>query len=153
MNPTRPLLVLLAAAAVSACSAQATPGYGWSFQQDEYEGAKLAYGAPNSDDVLLMMSCAAHSGQVQLSAVTERPHPELVLASGRARDRFAGEVVESELGGLLLEARATPNARSLEGFAKTGKLAITAYGETVSLAATPAERPGVSQFFEACRRA
>lgn len=150
MKPVRPLLVLLAAAAISACSAQSAPGYVWSYQQDEYEGAKLAYGAPNSDDVLLMMSCAAHSGQVRLSAVTERTSPELALASGRARDRFTGEIVESEMGGLLLEARAKTNARSLQGFAKTGKLSWSAFGETVNLAAGPEERPAVSQFFEAC---
>lgn len=150
MVPARAFAVLLAAAAVSACSAQSAPGYAWSYQQDEYEGAKLAYGAPNSDDVVLMMSCAAHSGQVRLSAVTERTHPELALASGRARDRFAGEIVEDELGGLLLEAQAQSNARSLQGFAKTGKLTWKAFGETVNLAAAPEERPAVSQFFETC---
>jgi hypothetical protein len=151
MSPARPILVLIVAAAVCACSAQSAPGYAWSYQQDEYEGAKLAYGAPNSDDVLLMMTCAPRSGQVRLSAVTERAHEELVLASGRARDRFAGEVQPDELGGLLLEARAGADARSLSGFARTGKLSMAAFGETVNLAAGPDERPGVSRFFEVCR--
>ena len=151
MSATRAILVLLAAAGVCACQAQSAPGYAWSYQQDEYEGAKLAYGAPNSDDVLIMMTCAPNSGQVRLSAVTERTQNELVLASGRARDRFSGELLPDEMGGLLLEARASTDARSLDGFARTGKLSWAAFGETLSLTAGPEERAGVSQFFEVCR--
>jgi hypothetical protein len=137
--------------ALAGCSAQAAPDYGWSFQQDEHEGAKLAYGAPSSDDVVLMMTCAPGSGHVLLSAVTERTREEIVLASGGARDRFSGELLPSELGGLLLEAKAQAEARSLTGFARTGKLSMAANGETISLAAHGEEREGVSQFFETCR--
>lgn len=152
MSPARVLLALLTTAAVCACQAQSAPGYAWSYQQDEQEGAKLAYGAPNSDDVLLMMTCAPNSGQVLMSAVTERTQNELVLASGRARDRFTGELLPDEMGGgLLLEARASTDSRSLDGFARTGKLSWAAFGETLSLTAGPDERAGVSEFFEVCR--
>ena len=147
----RSFFIAACALAVAGCSAQAAPDYGWSFQQNEQEGAKLAYGAPSSDDVVLMMTCAPGSGRVLLLAVTERPKEEIVLASGRARDRFSGELLPSELGGLLLEARAEAQARSLAAFARTGKLTMAANGETVSLAAHGEERAGVSQFFQVCR--
>jgi hypothetical protein len=144
-------IVALAALVVGGCSAQSAPGYVWSYQRDQYEGAKLAYGAPSSDEVLLMMTCAPGSGHVRLSAVTERTQEEIVLASAGARDRFSGELAPSELGGLLLETQAKTSARSLTGFARTGKLSMSASGETVSLAAGPDERAGVTQFFEVCR--
>lgn len=148
----RSFIIAACTLALAGCSAQAAPDYGWSFQQDEHEGAKLAYGAPSSDDVVLMMTCAPNSGRVLLSAVTERPREEIVLASGGARDRFSGELLPSELGGLLLEARVEAKARSLAGFARTGKLSIVAAGgETISLPARGDEREGVSQFFETCR--
>ena len=101
-----------------------------------------------------MMTCAPGSGHVLLSAVTERTREELVLASGGARDRFPGEVLPSELGGLLLETqvKAEAKSKSLAGFARTGKLSmVAAGGETVSLAARGDEREGVSRFFEVCR--
>ena len=118
----------------------------------QQEGAKLAYGAPSSDDVVLMMTCAPGSGHVMLSAMTERTREEIVLASGGARDRFSGEVLPSELGGLLLETQVEAKSKSLAGFARTGKLSmVAAGGETVSLAARGDEREGVSRFFEVCR--
>ena len=148
----RSFFIAACALAVAGCSAQAAPDYGWSFQQNEQEGAKLAYGAPSSDDVVLMMTCAPNSGRVLLSAMTERTREEITLASGGARDRFPGEVLQSELGGLLLETQVEAKAKSLAGFARTGKLSIVAPGgETVSLAARGDEREGVSQFFEVCR--
>ena len=147
----RSFLIAACALAAAGCSAQAAPDYGWSFQQDEHEGTKLAYGAPSSDDVVLMMTCAPGSGHVMLSAMTERTREEIVLASGGARDRFSGEVLPSELGGLLLEAKVEAEARSLAAFARTGKLTMAANGETVSLAAHGEERAGVSQFFQVCR--
>lgn len=147
----RSFIIAACALAVAGCSAQAAPGYGWSFQQDEQEGAKLAYGAPSSDDVVLMMTCAPRSGHVLLSAMTERTREEIVLASGSARDRFSAEVLPSELGGLLLEARAEAKAESLAGFARTGKLSMAANGETISLPARDAEREGVRRFLETCQ--
>ena len=40
---------------------------GWSLHHAEGEGAKLAYGQPDSDNVLLMMTCQPKSGQVLVS--------------------------------------------------------------------------------------
>jgi len=151
MSRSLSIAAVIAAIVVGGCSAQSAPGYVWSYQRDEHEGAKLAYGVPFSDDVLLMMTCAPGSGQVRLSALTERTQEEIVLTSAGARDRFSGEIAPSELGGLLLEAQVKASARSLDGFARTGKLFMSASGETVSLAAGPDERAGVTRFFEVCR--
>jgi hypothetical protein len=150
------LIFAVAATAFSlaACAHEdAAPGYAWSYQQDEYEGAKLAYGAPSSDDVLLMMTCAPGSGKVLLSALTEEAQNDIVLTSGSGRDRFAGAAMPSEIGGALVEAEVTAKAASLNHFAETGELAMMAGTETVSLAASGEEQAGVKRFFEACQQA
>ena len=43
-------------------------GMAWSLHETPEEGAKLAYGAPNSDNVALMLSCQPASGQVLCKA-------------------------------------------------------------------------------------
>lgn len=149
---SRSLSVLFVlAAGLCACAQPTAPGYAWSYQQDEHEGAKLAYGAPSSDDVVLMMTCAPGSGRVLLSAISEGSRNDIVLASAGGRDRFTGATAPSELGGALVEAEAPASARALDGFARTGDLAMMAGGEQVSLAAGHGEREGVAEFFEICR--
>jgi hypothetical protein len=151
-----PLIFAVAATAFSlgACAHEdGVEGYAWSYQQDEYEGAKLAYGAPSSDDVLLMMTCAPGSGTVLLSALAEEAQNDIVLTSGSDKDRFAGAAMPSEIGGALVEAKAQAKAASLDHFAQTGELAMMAGTEKVSLAASGEEQAGVKRFFEACRQA
>jgi len=146
-------IVALAAAgfALSGCAHEAAAaGYAWSYQQSAGEGVKLAYGAPASDDVLLMMTCAPHSGRVLLSAVTDGTQEEIVLASGGGHDRFTGAAMPSELGGALVEAEVQAGSATLDGFARTGELSMTAGEETVSLAASGADRADVKEFFETC---
>jgi hypothetical protein len=149
------ILTIAAAALTLAACAQddGVDGYAWSYQQDEYEGAKLAYGAPSSDDVLLMMTCAPGSGTVLLSALTEKAQNDIVLTSGSGKDRFAGAAMPSELGGALVEAEARAKAPSLDHFAETGDLVMLAGQQKVSLAASGEERAGVKQFFETCQQA
>jgi hypothetical protein len=153
MSRTRSIIAIAAAAlAVGACAhEESVEGYAWSYQQDAHEGAKLAYGAPSSDDVLLMMTCAPGSGRVLLSALAEAAQNDIVLTSGSGRDRFAGAAMPSELGGALVEAEVEAQAASLDGFARTGKLAMVAGSQKVSLAASGEERAGVKQFFETCQ--
>jgi hypothetical protein len=149
---SRILSIIAFAAALGGCAHEAdAPGYAWSYQHSGGEGVKLAYGAPSSDDVLLMMTCAPHSGRVLLSAITEGAQNDIVLASGSGRDRFTGAAMPSELGGALVEAEARAASPSLDRFARTGDLSMMAGAQKVSLAANGAERAGVQQFFEACR--
>jgi len=151
--PSTILALSAAALALAACAHETTSAsnYAWSYQQNEYEGAKLAYGAPSSDDVLLMMTCAPHSGRVQLSAITDAAQNDIVLTSGKGRDRFTGAAAPSEFGGAIVEAEAQARAPSLDRFARTGDLAMMAGAQKVSLAASGAAHAGVKQFFETCR--
>lgn len=145
------LTIIAAGAALCGCATDGRAGsYAWSYQQVEGEGEKLAYGAPNSDDVLLMMTCEPGSGRVLLSALAEAPQSDIVLASGAGQDRFPGEAMDSELGGMIVEAQAAARATSLRGFAETGRLSMMAGDHKVSLDAG-AERADVQRFFQACR--
>jgi hypothetical protein len=138
--------------ALGGCAHEASaPGYAWSYQQSEGEGVKLAYGAPASDDILLMMTCAPHSGRVRLSAVTEAAQNDIVLASGKGRERFVGAAMPSELGGALVEAEAQAASPALARFAQTGDLAMMAGAQRVSLNAAGTERADVRQFFQSCQ--
>ena len=62
-------------------------GMAWSLHQTPEEGMKLAYGAPASDNVVLMMTCQPGAGQVLLSSVSGQPQSAIVLKSGRDRSR------------------------------------------------------------------
>ena len=44
------------------------PGYAWSYMDNADEGPKLAYGRPNSDDVVMMLACAPRASTVTLTA-------------------------------------------------------------------------------------
>jgi len=127
----------------------ATSSYRWAYLQDDNEGPRLAYGRPASDDVVLMISCRPGQDQVALSAVG-LPGGELVLASGRAESRFAGAQVDDALSQDLLEARGKASAPALDGFRRSGELALLTQGERHSLSAEPADRGHVKAFFKAC---
>lgn len=145
-------LIAVAAAAMSlgGCVHQKAEGFSWSFQQNPDEGVKLAYGQPQSDNVLLMMTCAPGSGQVMLSAIGGRD--DIVLAAGKDRDRFDGRAAPSAFGtGHLVEAQAHTAAPSLRTFARTGELAMMEGRRRIDLAAEPQERAGVQRFFRTCR--
>lgn len=152
------LIVSAAAMALGACAREAASDnlapvasdYGWFFHEDAFEGAKLAYGAPESDDVLLMLTCEPGSGQVAMSTIAEQARPAIVLASNGDRDTFDASASESELGGMLIEAHAAVAAPSLARFARTGELSMRTNGDRVSLAASARDREQVSQFFAAC---
>jgi hypothetical protein len=58
------------------------PGYAWNYMNSAEEGPKLAYGRPDSDDVVMMMACAPRAATVTLTA-TGLAGDEIALASGR----------------------------------------------------------------------
>ncbi|HEX6859923.1 MAG TPA: hypothetical protein VF138_06955 [Caulobacteraceae bacterium] len=151
MSRSLALAALFAAGLAGACAANgAAPQYAWSYQQVEGEGEKLAYGAPNSDDVLLMMTCAPGSGRVTMSALTDDARSDITLASGGDQHRFAGAAYPSELGGAIIEAEARAKAPTLTHFAETGDLTLLAGGQKVKLDADAGQKTAVTQFFQAC---
>ena len=127
----------LLAAARAGCAHEkvAVNGYQWAYLGDDATSPRLAYGRPNSDDVVLMISCRPGQDQVDLSAVG-LTGGQLVLASGRAESRFdAAGVKDAMSGGDLLEARGKASAPALAAFQKSGDLALLAKGGRHSLAA------------------
>jgi hypothetical protein len=125
-------------------------GYRWAYLTDPAESPRLAYGRPNSDDVVLMMSCRPGQDQVNVSVVG-LSGGEVVLASGRTESRFAAARVQDALTeGGLLEARGKASAPALASFRKSGDLALLSKGERHSLMAESADRGHVRAFFKAC---
>lgn len=124
--------------------------YRWAYLADDAESPRLAYGRPASDDVVLMMRCAPGRDQVEVSAVG-LTGGEIILASGRAESRFPAVRVDDALAETgLLEARGKATAPALDGFRKSGDLALLTNGERHGLSADRADRGGVRAFFRAC---
>lgn len=125
-------------------------GYRWAYLEEGPEAPRLAYGRPNSDDVVLMISCQPGRDQVAVSAVG-LSGGEIVLASGRAETRFAGARINDAMSdGGVLEARGKASAPALAGFSKSGDLALLTEGERHDLTAGSADRGHVKAFFKAC---
>ena len=143
----------IAGLALSGCVTKPTVApsdFAWSYSTNPGEGAKLAYGRPQSDDVLLMLVCAPGGAQVALSA-SGLNGADLMLASGEARTSLRGSVgqgFEGEDG--LIEATLPARAPALAAFRQTGALNLTSGGRSVSLTAADADRPAVRKFFNDC---
>ncbi|HRD28217.1 MAG TPA: hypothetical protein PLO65_07955 [Caulobacter sp.] len=151
MPRTVSILCAMAALALGSCvSRPVAPGFAWSYQNNAGEGPKLAYGAPASDNIVLMMTCQPGSQRVDLSLLGGSPRAGLVLASGDARQRLAGDLVAAPGLGQMIETSTHAASPPLARFARTGDLSLIDRGKTVRLDASPLERQGVSQFFEAC---
>jgi hypothetical protein len=141
----------------AACAHQGgpeAPGMAWSLQHAEGEGAKLAFGQPSSDNVLLMMTCQPRSGQVLVSVTTGEVSDAIELSSKEHVSRLSGQAVPAMgEGSVLMEAEAGADDRTLASFARTGELAVVENGRRSALPVRAAERETVSRFFAECRAA
>lgn len=152
MPRTLVILAAMAALALGSCvSRPAVTGFAWTYQNNEGEGPKLAYGAPASDNVVLMMTCEPGARRVDVSLMGGSPKAGLTLVSGDARQTLKADLVSSPGVGQMIQAVARPASAPLAGFARTGDLSLIDRGRTVDFGASPSERPGVARFFEACR--
>lgn len=145
------LAALMLAAGLAGCAHEkvAANGYRWAYLAEGGDAPRLAYGRPDSDDVVLMMSCRPGGGEIDLSAVG-LSGGELVLASGRSESRFAAAKIDDAMIEGLMEARGDVGAPALQGFRKSGDLMLLNRGERHSLAANSADRGQVRAFFTAC---
>jgi len=143
----------MACAALGSCVHQGADvtGFAWSYQDNPGEGPKLAYGAPASDNIVLMMTCDPEAATVNLSLLGGSPARNLTLASGSHKADFRGEAVPGPGAVGMIEASADLGARPLARFAETGKLSVIDRGRTAKLDASREDRAGVQRFFEACR--
>lgn len=143
----------LMTAALASCSHEtvAADGYRWAYlAADDADAPRLAYGRPDSDDVVLMMSCQPGRDEVNLSALG-LSGAELVLASGAAESHFTGATIRDAMSEAeLLEASGKTTAPALEGFKRSGDLAVLSQGGRHSLTAGSADRNNVRAFFRAC---
>ena len=136
----------------------------------EGEAAYLVYGVPDSDDGRIALSCRKGSGRVTVMApvthrvesrldpsgrwldARERPSPWPVavsLRSGSARAELRGQAQPDEMnGGSTVEATLAAGSPVLLAFSRSGRLSLTAYGETVDEPPAPAGR--ASAFLKAC---
>lgn len=124
--------------------------YRWSYMAPaDAEAPRLAYGLPNSDDLVLMMSCR-QGGGLDVTAVGVSGQ-EIALASDGAESRLPASRVDDELNeGGTLQASAQAGDAVLTGFRKSGDLTLLVGGERHSLAAGSADRASVRDFFKAC---
>ncbi|HEY8571863.1 hypothetical protein [Phenylobacterium sp.] len=151
----RAIFSLIAACAISACAHQTTPPVaaveGMRWIEVEGDDPKVAFGVPDSDVMVVMMTCAPRSGQVAI-AVTAAPDakPRAVeLRSGQAAQRLAAVTMPSELHDGLVETAAPASGPVLASFARTGELAIGVGASPMLLPA--ADRQMAGRFVEACR--
>lgn len=154
----RSLVSIFAALSLAGCAHPVTPvatgpDMAWSLSHAEGEGAKLAYGQPQTDNVLLMLTCAPRSGAVQVSmtAPNGTGATALKLSSGGRSARLKGESAPSGLGdGLLVEAQARADDPVLTRFAESGELAVAVGARRTEL---PADPDKSRRFVESCRAA
>ncbi len=122
---------------------------GWSLHETPEEGAKLAYGAPNSDNVALMMTCRPASGEVLVSTNALQPAPAIVLKSGKTETALPATATPSMGEGHFLEAGAKANDPVLASFARTGDITLVQGKDQLKLPAR-GDRSQISKFFAAC---
>lgn len=153
----RAIITLTVSTLMAACAHQgpqtaAMPGMAWSLSQSEGEGAKLAYGQPSSDNVLLMMTCRPKSGTVGLSLASPAGAPAIELSSRGKSSRLRATSTTSGLSdGALLEANASAADPVLKAFARSGDLALVENGKRTALPVRAGERGHVSDFLATCR--
>lgn len=142
----------LLAASLSGCAHEQTAQgpYRWAYLADDGD-PRLAYGRPNSDDVVLMLNCQPGQDQIRVSALGLAGQ-EIVLTSGKTESRFPAQALEDDMSGSrLLEGRGRTTAPALANFRKSGDLTLMAPSGRHSLAAASADRSKVRNFFKACR--
>jgi hypothetical protein len=123
---------------------------GWSLHETPEEGAKLAYGAPNSDNVALMLSCQPASGNVRVSTASMQASPAIVLKSGKTEIALPATATPSMGEGHFLEAGAKANDPVLASFARTGDITLMQGKDSMQLSAK-GDRTQISKFFATCK--
>lgn len=144
----------LAGIALSGCATQPTADmqdFAWSYANNPGEGAKLAYGRPQSDEVLLMMTCAPGDSVVLSAAAVGGA--KLMLASGEAKTSLDGIVTDGFDGVGFVEATTSSRGPALKAFRRSGELILTTGARRFEMDALDGDKPAVRRFFNACAAA
>lgn len=161
-------LVVAAAALLTGCvqqreppapgqTSRTEPGMGFFLTSTDDEGAKLAYGRANSDDVWLMLQCRPGSRTVE---IYDARHPGarkgdmLTLTSGQVQSALAPTLEPNPAvnDGVMVRAQATTGLPALDGFRHTGAVAVKLGSREYALSASAAEKAQIARFFSACER-
>ncbi|MDP1875343.1 hypothetical protein [Phenylobacterium sp.] len=145
---------------VAACAhpvAEAPAPMAWSFNHTHSEGLKLVYGQPQSDNVLVMLSCHPQSGEVEVAVITSDgvsgsgDSGAVGLSSRQERLDLTSAVAPTPIAGLgVVIESAAANTPALDRFARTGELSVQTAGKTVAAPARGADQALVSDFFGQC---
>jgi hypothetical protein len=131
------------------------PDEGFFFDQ-EGSDARLAYGRANSDDVQLMLRCEAGQGQVEITDAVlgeAKTGDLLLLISGKAKSALPARVeTNEESGGRLAIVQADTSASALDGFRRSGVIAVRLGTRQYELSATASEKAAIARFFSLCDR-
>jgi hypothetical protein len=138
-------------------AAQAQPGMGFFLTSTEDEGLKLVYGRDGSDDVWLMLECKPGSRKVEVFVARHAGAHKgdmLTLTSGKVQSALAAAVEPDAAGagGVMVLAHATPELPALDGFRRTGSIAVKLGAREYALSASSAEKPQIAKFFSGCER-
>ena len=154
----RSIFGLSAALLLAACAHQATeapPALAWSLQQNPTEGVKLTYGQPQTDNILVMMSCLPASNHVELAvaARTAGEAPVHIRSAGAVLP-LDGPAWPTPMAGVgMVIAPASADQPTLARFARTGELVVEADGRAVRAPARARDdRALVADFFSVCRQ-
>lgn len=144
---------LVSAATLNACSRQdvETARAQWNLWFEGRE-AKLAYGAPNTDQTPIVLSCQAGDGEVRVFADSDAgDQARVTLASGRKISELQGRAERDPLtGGYAVQATAPVDAEAFEAFSRSGKLAMVGARVSRVMAARDDDRAAVERFFDWC---
>ena len=156
----RALLSLITSLALPSCAHQSAPAVsstdGMRWIEVQGEEPKLAFGAPDSDVLVLMMTCAPKSGAVSIAffAGPSAPGGTLHLSSGKTHARLAARATAPDAEGptndVVVEADSSATAPVLTSFARTGELSAGTSGSAMPL--PTAEPRMASRFVERCAR-
>jgi hypothetical protein len=137
-------------------TAQVQPGMGFGLSSTPDEGLKLVYGRAGTDDVWLMLECRPGSRKID---VVDVEHPKarkgqmLTLTSGRVQSALSPTLQTDEEGeGVDVIAHATPDLPALDGFRRTGQIAVKVGSREYALSASEAEKPRIAKFFNGCEK-
>jgi hypothetical protein len=128
------------------------PGFAL-FYMDEGSSAKLAYGAPNSDDVGVMMECAKGSNVIEVSEVARTGPSHTLDLTSQGRSASLQAIPAGGEGEVLVIGRTRSDAPPLQAFRRSGRIDVAYAGTQYAIETNPTERSGVKRFFAACDRA
>ncbi|HEY4029264.1 MAG TPA: hypothetical protein VGM25_02890 [Caulobacteraceae bacterium] len=151
---------------LAACVAERTPAppkvaaglphEGFGLDSNPDEGLKLVYGVEGTDNVTLMLECQPGSRKI---AVIDFDHPDaqrgqaLTLASGQTRSVLEPTLeTNEEDGGMIVTGHVTPDLPALDGFRRSGRIAVSVGSKGYMLSATTTERLKIERFFSGCDR-